>query len=147
MQPHTPGLTNQSALGASAGNVIDQIQATVSAELVQRETGGLLTASGAEQTLYITEPPGNIKGLAVYVDLDNMLQGDTTILRVYYRITTGGALQLQDYNSYTGADGGLANSIKLVKIDLGPNRFGLRVSLEQSAGVNRTYRWEVFEES
>lgn len=147
MQPHTPGLTNQSALGASAGNVIDQIQAMLSAELVLRETGGLLTADGTEQTLYITEPPGNIKALAAYIDLDNMLQGDTTILRVYYRITSGGGLQLQDYNSYTGVDGGLANSMKLVKIDLGPNRFGMQVTLEQSAGVNRTYRHEVFEES
>ena len=83
----------------------------------------------------------------MYVDLDNMAGGDTTVLRVYYRITDGGGLQLLDYQSYTGADGGLANSIKMISIDLGPARFGTQITLEQTAGVNRTYRWEYFEEN
>ncbi|KKN63595.1 hypothetical protein LCGC14_0500440 [marine sediment metagenome] len=140
--------TRQALLGGEAGLDIDALVELAAAELTLQETGGLLTATGAEDTVYINgDPLGTFNPRVLIVDLDNMQGGDTTVLRVYYRITAGGGLQLEDYQAYVGADGGLANSIKLVTIALNPNRFGIQLTLEQTAGVNRTYRWEYFEEA
>lgn len=142
-----PALVDQSIATAAVDVTTENIFDLVNAILTLQETGGLLTASGQEQTLYINNAPlGCFLPRTLYVDLDNMLaaDGDTTVFRVYYRITAGGALLLQDYASYAGNDGGLANGRKLIAIDLGPNRFGIRVTLDQTAGVNKTYRWEIF---
>ena len=139
----------QAILGGAAGLDIDALVELAAAELTLQETGGLLTATGGEDTIYINDDPlGTHNPRMLIVDLDAMAAGpDTTVLRVYYRITAGGGLQLEDYQSYVGVDGGLANSIKLVTIALNPNRFGFSVTLEQTAGANRTYRWEYFEEA
>jgi hypothetical protein len=141
------GLTNQSIATAGVDETADQIKARTDALLALSSTGGTLTADGTEQTLYIdNEPLGATMGRRLYVDLDAMQGGDTTVIRVYYRLSDGGGLQLLDYNSYTGADGGLANSIKLIAVDLGPYRHGIQLTLEQTAGVNRTYPFEFFAE-
>lgn len=124
-----------------------QIQARINALLTLSETGGTLTADGTEQTLYIDNAPlGVHKPRTIFIDLDNMDQGDTTELRVYYRLNAGGGLQLLDFNQYVGADGGLANSVKLVAIALYETRFGVQVTLEQTVGVNRDYDWSIFAE-
>ena len=123
------------------------VKADTDALLVLSAIGGTLTADGSEQNLHISnEPLGCTMGRRLYVDLDAMAGGDTTVIRVYYRLSDGGGLQLLDYNSYTGADGGLANGIKLIAIDLGPYRHGIQVTLEQTAGVNRAYPFEFFAE-
>lgn len=145
----------------SAGQLIDQSIATaavdvttentfdlINAELTLQEIGGLLTADGNEQTLYVNDAPlGNYEPRVMFVDLDNMLGGDTTDIRVYYRITDGGGLQLHDFAQYIGADGGLTNGKKLITIDLYPNRFGCQITLRQTAGTLRTYHWEIFTEN
>ena len=149
MKGLTPGLTDQSLASAGVEDTADQIHELVAAEFTLQETGGTLTATGAEQTLYINNNPlGVFRPVALFVDLDEMIQGDTTVLRVYYRLGAGGTLKLEDYQSYTGVDGGLANSIKLVAIDLYPNRFGVQITLEQTATANGydDYIWEIFTE-
>lgn len=146
-----PGLTNQSIAPYSVTETLDQIHELDAAILTLQETGGTLTADGNEQTLYLNDTPlGCFEPRVVFVDLDNMQSGDTTEFRVYYRIKSqdvhAGALELQSYQSYTGIDGGLANGTKLIAIDLYPNRFGVQVTLQQSAGTNRLYDWQVFVE-
>lgn len=139
------GLTNQSVASGGVDAVVDQIEAQTSAILTLSAIGDTITADGTEQTLYIdNEPLGCAKAVTAYIDLDNMQGGDTTNIRAYVRLNDAGGLQLWDYNSYTGADGGLANSMKVIKIDLGPFRHGFQLTLEQSAGVNRAYDWELF---
>jgi hypothetical protein len=116
----------------------------VNAMLTLTETGGTLTADGTEQNLYINNlPAGEFDPRVVFVDLDNMAAGDTTVFRVYYRLNAGGGLQLYDYIQYNGADGGLPNGRKLISIALLPNRFGVQVTLQQTAGVNKAYDWDV----
>lgn len=149
---NVPGLTNQSVAPYSVTETLGQIHELAAAEFTLQETGGTLAATGAEQTLYINDNPlGCFGPRTLFVDLDEMIQGDTTVLRVYYRLSAagaGGTLKLEDYQSYTGVDGGLANSIKLVAIDLYPNRFGVQITLEQTATANGydDYIWEVFTE-
>lgn len=143
----TPGLTNQSVAPYSVTETLDQIHELDAAVLTLQETGGTITADGTEQDLYLNiSPLGCFRPVCMFVDLDNMQAGDTTEFRVYYRLNAGGALQQQNYQSYTGADGGLANSTKVIAIDLHPSRFGSWITLRQTAGTNRTYDWEVFTE-
>jgi len=52
-----------------------------------------------------------------------------------------GALILQDELTYAGLI-----SPELINIDLEPNRFGVQVTIEKTAGTNRDYDWEVFYE-
>jgi hypothetical protein len=139
------------AVAASEYNrtVVDNIFTRVNAEAVLTETGGNLTTDGTEQNIYINDSPvGVFKPLVVLLDLDNMTtaDGDIIEIRVYYRLYSGGGLQLLDYKSYTGDDGGLTNGKKLIPITLLPNRFGVQVTITRTAGVDKAYRWEVLYE-
>lgn len=111
------------------------------------ETGGTLTADGTEQNIYLNNSPSGLyEPRCILIDLDNMAaaDGDEIEIKVSYRIKPGGDLKLLDYKSYSGDDGGLANGRKLIEIDLWPNRFGVQVTLKQTAGVNKDYDCEVF---
>ena len=131
----------------SAKTVSEQIRAQTNALLVLSSTGGTLTADGTEQNLYIDNAPlGAYKPRTMLIDLDNMAGGDTTELRVYYRLNDGGGLQLLDFNQYVGADGGLADNRVLVAIDLYETRFGVQITLEQTGGTLRDYDWTIFAE-
>jgi len=143
----TPGITNQSVAPYSVTETLAQIHELDTAVLTLQETGGTLTADGNEQTLYINDNPlGCFGPRTLFVDLDLMLAGDTTVIKVYYRLKAGGGLQLWDYHTYTGADGGLASARKLISADLLPTRFGIKVTLQQTAGTYRAYDWEIFTE-
>jgi len=140
-----PGLVDYVIVPAAypVQRLIDIFNA-VNAMLTLTETGGTLVADGTEQNLYINNlPAGEFDPRVVFVDLDNMAAGDTTVFRVYYRLNAGGGLQLYDYIQYNGADGGLPNGRKLISIALLPNRFGVQVTLQQTAGVNKAYDWDV----
>ena len=142
------GLTLQAPQSAALLADVAEVFDLVNAELILQETGGTLTADGTEQTVYINDDPQGVhRPVVVKIDLDNMAGGDTTNIRVYYRLLDGGGLQSQDYNQYVGADGALANGRKLIAVELLPNRFGARVTLEQTGGVNRDYVWAYFEEA
>ena len=143
----SPGIVNQSVAPASVADTADQIHELVAAEFTLQETGGTLTADGSEQILYINDNPlGCFHPHTLFVDLENMQAGSTVIIRVYYRLNAGGGLQLWDYHTYTGVDGGLASGLKLISADLLPTRFGVKITLEQTAGTYRDYDWEIFTE-
>jgi len=148
-EPYTaaPGLVAYAILAAEypVQRLIDIFDA-VNAILTLTETGGTLTATGpgTEDTLYINNAPaGEYEPKELFIDLDLMQGGDTAVIRIYYRLRVAGGLQLYDYQSYTGADGGLTDGRKLISVGLLPNRYGIQVTLEQTAGVMRNYDWDV----
>ena len=142
------GFTRQSAVDADLRATASDIYDLTNAILTLQETGGSVTTDGNEQNIYIVDGPlGVFRPVCVFVNLDLMVGGDTTVFRVYYRIAPGGAQYLADYQSYTGIDGSLANGKKLIVIDLYPTRFGVRVTIQRTAGGDRAYTWEVFEEA
>lgn len=138
-----PGITN-----VGQGYFNDKLDAAAAfdvALLRLQATGGTLTADGSEQNIYYDdEPLGVMSPVCLILDLDNMQGGDTIEVKVYHRISDGGSLQLFAFYTWTGADGGLSNSEKLDQIDFYPNRHGFRVTLDQTAGTNRDYPWELF---
>ncbi len=135
-----PGLVDYVVIGAAypVQRLVD-IFNIVNALLLDAETGGALTADGTEQNVYINNTPAGIfEPLIVNIDCTTMLAGDVTVLRTYYRIAAGGNLIKKDQVTLNGAqDPDLKNII------LEPNRYGVQVTLEQTAGVNRDYYWEV----
>lgn len=137
-----PRLTNHSV---AVPPIVEAIHSFEVAELVLSSTGGTLTADGSEQTLYYdNEPLGVFRPVALVIDLDAMLGGDTIEVKIYHRLSDAGGLQLLAFHTWTGADGGLSNSEKVDVVDLHPNRHGYRITLDQTAGTNRDYPWELF---
>lgn len=141
-------LTDQSVAPASVADTADQIHDLVAAELVLQETSGTITSTAGEQTVYINDHPlGCFNPRRFFIDLDNMAAGgDSIAVRVYYRLLSGGGLQLLTYQAWTGADGGLANSAKLATLELYENRYGIRVTLQRIGGSDYDFDWEVFTE-
>ena len=103
------------------------------------ETGGTVTTDGTEQNVYVNEAPAGVfRPMCVKLDCTNQTATETVVIRTYYRIAPAGAYVLQDTLTFVGAI-----SPELVNIDLEPNRYGVRVTLELTAGTNREYTWEV----
>jgi hypothetical protein len=145
----SPGIVNQSVAPASVADTADQIHELVAAELTLQETGGTVTSTAVEQTLYINDNPlGCFRPRRLFVDLDNMAAGaDSVAVRIYYRLNAGGGgLQLLTYQAWTGVDGGLANGAKLVTVELYENRFGVQVTLQRIGGSDYAFDWEIFTE-
>lgn len=111
---------------------------------VKQETGGIITTDGNEQVVYEQNNPGVMNPLWFKINLDNMLAADTVVVKVYYRVNPLGNLELEDFQSYTGVDGGLPNGRKVDSISLTANRFGWRITIQRTAGADHAYDWEVF---
>ena len=108
------------------------------------ETRGTVTTDGNEQNVYVNLVPlGVFNPICVKIDFTNHTGTETVILRTYYRITAGLAdpFTLQDTTTYVGVV-----SPELINIDLEPNRYGVQVTIEKTAGTNRAYNWEAFYE-
>ena len=106
------------------------------------ETGGTVTTDGTEQNVYINNTPlGVFRPVCVKVDFTDHTATETIVLRTYYRIRAAGAMVLQDTVTYVG----LVDP-ELINIDLEPNRFGVQVTIEKTAGTNRDYDWEALYE-
>jgi len=143
------GLINRIKLIVRRMPFVDYIYDLVNALLTLQETGGTLTATGGEDTLYIEATPlGVFKPRWLTINLDNMAVGDGIIVRLYHQQNATGARELYDYQEYRGADGGLLNSKKVIAISLMDNRHGFEVTLEQDMlGALRDFEWELTEEA
>lgn len=121
----------------------DAIREVTNAEAVLEETGGALTTDGNVQNLYINEAPaGMFRPVCVKIDFTNHTATETVVVKTHYRIVPGGVHIEQDTVTYAGVV-----SPELINIDLEPNRFGIKVTIQKTAGTNRAYDWEVFYEA
>lgn len=104
------------------------------------ETGGTLTTDGTEQDIFISNSPlGVFHPLKVMVDFTAQTDPETVVIRTYYRIKDGGSLIKKDEVTYAGVQ-----DPELINIELEPNRFGIQVTIEKTAGTNRAYDWCAF---
>jgi len=144
---HNPAAIDTLALEATledVGEDVNAIREVTDAEPVLEETGSQLTTDGNVQTIYINNAPAGVfRPICVKIDFTNHTVTETVVLRTYYRISpdVGAALILQDEVTYVGVV-----SPELINIDLEPNRYGIEVTIEKTAGTNRAYDWEVFYE-
>lgn len=129
-------------LTTAAANIVT-ILAIVLGLPTLSETGGTVTTDGTEQNVYINNTPlGVFNPICVKIDFTDHTATETIVLRTYYRILSiASALILQDELTYVGLV-----SPELININLEPNRFGVQITIEKTAGTNRDYDWEVFYE-
>ena len=121
---------------------LDALAVTINAMDVLTETGGTITTDGTEQNVYINNAPSGVyRPVRFILDFTNHTAGETLVVRVYYRIETGGNLILQDEATYAGVQDPL-----LLNVELDANRYGCSVTVEKTVGANRGYPWEVFYE-
>jgi hypothetical protein len=103
------------------------------------ETGDTLTTDGNEQTLYVNESPSGVfDPVCVMIDFTAQTVTETVTVKVYYRIKSGGNYILLDEDEFIAAQD---PDLKLIELE--PNRFGIKITIEKTAGTNRAYDWEV----
>lgn len=128
-------------LNFSAGDItLNLLNALIAAILVTSETGGEhTTTDNAEHDIYINfAPAGVFEPLKVMIDFTNQLAASIVVIRTYYRIRAGGDLILKDEVTFAGLI-----SPELINVELEPNRFGIQVTMQRTAGVDIAYDWEV----
>ncbi len=118
------------------------IREVTDSEAILTEESDTITTDGTEQDLYINDAPAGVfRPICVKIDCTNHTIAETIVLRTYCRIVPAGNAILQDVSTYAGAI-----APELINIDLEPNRYGMAVTIEKTAGTNREYDWEVFYE-
>ena len=105
----------------------------------QSETNGTVPMTGAQDTVFEVTDYKNF--VEAYVDLTNMQAGDSVTVREYMKIVSGGAYVLYGTETYTDAQ-----TINLLWITPKPNNYGIKFTMQQTAGVNRTFPYAVFRE-
>jgi hypothetical protein len=134
-QPRTDLLGEDASFEAGTGArkaVLDRLLAPTT------PSEGSVTADGSEQT--VVEATGTLEfQLDGYIDLTNMASGDTVVVREYMKIQSAG-----DYVKYAEETYSGAQSIPLLHILTKPARYGLKVTLRQTAGTNRSYPYQFF---
>jgi len=100
------------------------------------------TVLNTEYNLYINNTPlGVYKPILLKVWMLNHTATETIVLRPYYRLTNAGVWVEQDEVTVAGLP-----AEEEIDIELAPTRWGVRVTIERTAGTAREYPWEVFYE-
>ena len=107
-------------------------------KMLREEGSGTVAADGTEQT--VREYVGLGK-LHIYLDLAAMQAGDTTVIRQYMKIKAGGAYRKYAEETYVGVQ-----SVPLLSMVMKPSKNGAMLTLQQTAGVNRSYDWQTLVE-
>ncbi len=126
--------TRASGTDYTAGRAakIDKIQ-----DFLEEGTG-TLTADGTEQIVRAYVGTGK---LHCYIDLTNMVAGNSVTVRQYMTIKTAGAYVKFAQETYADAQ-----TLPLLHIVMKPGKFGVKVTLQQAAVVWKTYDWETLVE-
>jgi len=74
-------------------NILEYVTNIYAAIFTLTETGGTLTTDGTEQDVYINNAPAGLYTPKLCaIDFTNSQAGETIIVRVYYRLKSGGNL-------------------------------------------------------
>jgi len=117
------------------------IREVTDSEAILTEVAGQITTDGTEQTVFTAEAPAGIfEPRCFKIDMTNQTATETVDIKVYYRIAVGGGMILQSNTTFAGAQD---PALKLITLE--PNRYGVRITIQNTAvGTHRAYDWEVF---
>ena len=124
------------ALLIPGGAIFDMLNAI----LTLNETGGIVTTTGPgnEDNVYINDAPAGVfRPMVVTLDTSDLAGGETVTVRVRKRINAVGAQEIIGVPVIFAG----VQAEPLKDIELQPNRFGVSVTIEGTAGV--VYDWEV----
>jgi len=97
---------------------------------------GTLTATAEEQTLVEETEERNLYG---YLDMSNLASGDSITIRQYVIIKPGGSYIKVGEKTYSDAQ-----AIPLLEFPESHAKYGQKITLEQVAGVYRTFDYNFF---
>jgi hypothetical protein len=101
---------------------------------------GMQGASGSEDILYWAGAPGG--QYVLWVDLINMLAGDSVIIRARYSVD-GTNFQLSEQATFAGSTNAVGSvCTNIVDMVMGTPS-NIQFTLQQTAGGNRSYQWQV----
>jgi len=100
-----------------------------------------LILNGSEQLL-CEQPGGSPSEVMGYVDLGNLVAGDTVLMKFYVKLKSNGGWRACYEESYTGVQ-----ALPLVHVAKRPENHGIMVTLQQTAGSSKIIEYEFFEES
>lgn len=121
---------------------VNAIREVTDSEAILTEVADTITTDGTEQTVYTEENPAGIFEPRLFsLDFTNHTGTETLVVRVYRRIVAGGAMIEFSDTPFAGVQDPLGKDV-----DLSPNRYGIRITIEKTAGTNRAYDWEIFYE-
>jgi len=97
-------------------------------------TNGTLTADGTEQDFFVYDELGKVTG---YINLSQMEFGDEIVIRQYFRIRNGGPWGIYSQDTYSNIQ-----ATPTCYVDTKECHFGVRVTLEQTAGVYKNFEYD-----
>lgn len=105
---------------------------------LKEEATGTLTADGSEQTIIERSLLMKFSG---YIDLSNMVAGDTVVIRQYMQVKPGGNYRRYEEGSYTGVQ-----DPPLIYVTPKVTDYGVRITLQQIAGIFRDFDYTFIRE-
>ena len=119
---------------------LEQIYDFIDTFLKLGRIGDTLTTDGNEQTLFIQDAPAyKFKPIKFLIDTTAHTATETIVLRVYLRLKSGGNYIEFDELTLVGAQDPLG-----VSLDLYPNLYGIKITIEKTGGTNRSYDYEIW---
>jgi hypothetical protein len=129
----------------NAGNPLEvhdpKTEELLNSTMVLTEAGGTVTTTGpgTEDVVYINDDPqGEYRPERVVIDFSEQTANETTVVRLYYRIKEGGGYIKKGETTFVGV-----RTPELIDVELDPNRFGIKVTIERTAGGAKDYDYEV----
>ncbi|MEM2607369.1 MAG: hypothetical protein QXH97_00350 [Candidatus Bathyarchaeia archaeon] len=139
-QPRIDLLGEDASFEAGTGTRKTLIDRLADVEAFDTPIEGSLTADGTEQNLILDEISGNPqRHIEGYVDLSALASGDTIVIRQYMKIAATG-----DYVKYAEETYSGAQTLPLLHIITKPARYGLKLTLQQTAGTYRSFAYQFF---
>jgi hypothetical protein len=139
-QPRIDLLGEDASFEAGTGTRKSRIDRLANIEAFDTPIEGTLTADGTEQNVVLDEVSGNpSRYLEGYIDLSNMASGDTIVIREYMKIKSDGGYVKYAEETYSDAQ-----TLPLLHILTKPGRYGIKVTLQQTAGTYRNFPYQFF---
>lgn len=129
-------------VGISTPNQSSQtVNVNTGTRLVSLGAFTVIATLGTKHTI-CERADGAVSRVQGYVDLSNLASGDTLVIKLYAKVRTDGSFLCYNEEAYYGVQ-----SLPLVYITEKPETHGLKVTIQQIAGICKKFDYEFFEES
>lgn len=132
----TDQLSTEIGTRSPASEYDTEMARTASIQNFTEDGNGTLSATGVEDDIRDSVVEGK---LHCFIDLTAMVASDSITVRQYMKIKTGGT-----YIKYAEETYANVQALPMLYIVTKPSKWGIKVTLEQTAGTNRDYDWETF---
>jgi hypothetical protein len=119
---------------------LDNLDRLPSIEAFDAPIEGTVTMDGTEVTVVLDEITDNpTRHLEGWIDLSPMQADDTVVVRMYVKLTPTGSYVKYAEETYSGAQ-----SLPALHIVTLPARYGIKLTMQQTAGTYRTFSYQFY---